>query len=155
MLVGKQVALFGHWLAEAKCHANSTVPHFLKGRPKEALDNPGVAPRLTSKSLAASRMLRVLVEVFQSFPNPIYYFTVSCEVFRTSIISRLFREADCLSQLKKVPTSLIITQHIDKHLFFDIAFKNSTLSVHCLPTFRPTWITVPKVNTSAKPIVSC
>ena len=34
----------------------------------EALDNPGVDPRLTSKSLAASRMLRVLVEVFQSFP---------------------------------------------------------------------------------------
>jgi hypothetical protein len=34
---------------------------------REALDNPGVAPRLTSKSLAASRMLRVLVEVFQSF----------------------------------------------------------------------------------------
>jgi hypothetical protein len=120
MLVGKQVALFGHWLAEAKCHANSTVPHFLKGR-----------------------------------PNTIYYFTVSCEVFRTSIISRLFREADCLSQLKKVPTSLIITQHIDEQLFFDIALKNSALSVHCLPTFRPTWITVPKVKTSPKPIVSC
>jgi hypothetical protein len=34
---------------------------------REALDNPGVDPRLTSKSLAASRMLRVLVEVFQSF----------------------------------------------------------------------------------------
>jgi hypothetical protein len=34
---------------------------------KGALDNPGVDPRLTSKSLAASRMLRVLVEVFQSF----------------------------------------------------------------------------------------
>jgi hypothetical protein len=34
---------------------------------REALDNPGVDPRLTSKSLAASRMLRALVEVFQSF----------------------------------------------------------------------------------------
>jgi hypothetical protein len=34
---------------------------------REALDNPGVDPRLTSKSLAASRMLRVLVEVFQGF----------------------------------------------------------------------------------------
>jgi hypothetical protein len=70
MLVGKQVALIGNWLAEAKCHANSAVPHFLKGR-----------------------------------PNTIYYFTVSCEVFRSSIIHRPFREADCLSQLKEVPTS--------------------------------------------------
>jgi hypothetical protein len=34
---------------------------------REALDNPGVDPRLTSKPPAASRMLRVLVEVFQSF----------------------------------------------------------------------------------------
>jgi hypothetical protein len=50
-LVGKQVALFGHWLAEAKCHANTALPHFLKGR-----------------------------------PNTIYDFTVSCKVFRTSII---------------------------------------------------------------------
>jgi hypothetical protein len=33
---------------------------------KEALDNPGVDPRLTSKSLAASRMLRVLMEVFRA-----------------------------------------------------------------------------------------
>ena len=38
-------------------------------RAREALDNPGVDPRLISKSLAASRMLRVLVEVFQSFPR--------------------------------------------------------------------------------------
>jgi hypothetical protein len=36
---------------------------------REPLDNPGVGPRLSSKSLAASKMLRVLVEVFQSFPN--------------------------------------------------------------------------------------
>jgi hypothetical protein len=34
---------------------------------REALDNPGVDPRLASKSLAASRMPRVLAEVFQSF----------------------------------------------------------------------------------------
>jgi hypothetical protein len=34
---------------------------------REPLDNPGVGPRLSSKSLAASKMLRVLVEVFQSF----------------------------------------------------------------------------------------
>ena len=34
---------------------------------REALDNPGVDPRLTSKTLAASRMFRVLVEVFPSF----------------------------------------------------------------------------------------
>lgn len=120
MLVGKQVALFGHWLAEAKCHTNSAVPHFLKGK-----------------------------------PNTIYYFTVSCEVFRTSIICRPFREADYFSQLKKVPTTLIITQHIDEQLLFDIAFKNSALSVHCLPTFGPTWVTIPKVKTSAKPVVSC
>ena len=47
---------------------SSTAPPFFERRAvREALDNPGVDPRLTSKSLAASRMLRVLVEVFQSF----------------------------------------------------------------------------------------
>ncbi|MFM8277252.1 MAG: hypothetical protein ACKN89_09780 [Cyanobium sp.] len=32
----------------------------------EPLDNPGVGPRLTSKSLAASWMPKLLAEVFQS-----------------------------------------------------------------------------------------
>jgi hypothetical protein len=120
MLVGKQVALFVYWLAEAKCRAKSTVPHVLKGR-----------------------------------PNAIYNFTVSCEVLRTPIICRPFRKANCLSQLKKAPATLIITQQIDEQLFFDITFKNSAFSVHTLPTFHPTWITIPKVKTSTKPIAPC
>ncbi len=36
---------------------------------KEPLDNPGVGPRLTSKSLAASWMSKLLAEVFQSLPK--------------------------------------------------------------------------------------
>jgi len=38
LLVGIQVALFGHWLAEAKCHVNTVVPRFLKGRPNTIND---------------------------------------------------------------------------------------------------------------------
>ena len=54
---------------EKTFYLTSGPPYRRASFAKEALDNPGVDPRLTSKSLAASRMLRVLVEVFQSFPN--------------------------------------------------------------------------------------
>jgi hypothetical protein len=69
---------------------------------KEALDNPGVGPRLTSKSPAASRMLRVLVEVFQSFPNHL----ASPSAAGTPLLPELSRwQALGLSWLQSLPPS--------------------------------------------------
>jgi hypothetical protein len=87
-------------------------------------------------------------------PYAIYYFTISSEVFRALIICSPFREDDRLSQLHKLLASLIIAQHINEEFFFDITFQNAALPVPCLPIFGPPWITIPKVKTSAKPVIS-